>query len=376
MRNNSIPVNDLKRFAESDQGLAICDVASAVLKTGWWLNGKETSSFCTEFAAYIGTPHCLAVANGTDALEIAMRALVGPDLATKDKEVITVGNAGGYSAFCCHLLGLTPAYADIVEASQLMSIPSAISLLSNKTTFVVATHLYGGVVDVEALRAAMDAAGYAKVPILEDCAQAHGAKLRGKTVGSLGDVATFSFYPTKNLGAFGDGGAITTRDAGLFDLCKRLHQYGWSSKYCVDTPMGRNSRMDEVQAAILRAKLKSLDVETARRVDILDRYQAALGGNITLVRSAEGTVGHLAILLCDDRDSLAKHLEAQGIKTDIHYPVLDFHQKAWRDLPHRKAQDLSVSDLSKDRILTVPLFPMLTDVEVDRICDALSNWQG
>ncbi len=247
----SVPMNDLSRIVGPGSGDVI-EAATRALRSGWWLNGGETRGFCEAFAAYVGTDHCTGVANGTDALEIAMRALLVTG-RNEGREVVTVANAGGYTSIAARLIGLTPVYADIEEGSQLLDVGSAVAALTDETALVVATHLYGGLVDVPALRAAMDAAGHAHVPILEDCAQAHGLRQKdGRMAGSLGDIATFSFYPTKNLGAFGDGGAIATSDADLLKACDALRQYGWASKYTVAMPGGRNSRLDEVQAAILR----------------------------------------------------------------------------------------------------------------------------
>lgn len=372
-------MNDLSRIVSNDNG-GIMEAASAALGSGWWLNGKQTVAFVEEFAAYIGAAHCLGVANGTDALEISMRALMATGRAN-GSEVVTVANAGGYSTIAARQIGLVPVYADIDRASQLLDFASAVSLLSGDTAFVVATHLYGGIVDVPRLRMMLDEAGHAGVPILEDCAQAHGVRLgpevTASKAGSLGDIATFSFYPTKNLGAFGDGGAIVSSDADLMKSCAMLAQYGWSSKYNVAVPGGRNSRLDEVQAAILRRLLPHLDTTNAQRVDIMDRYTAAAPKSLDVVRSPAGTVGHLALVLSDDRKGLASHLDAAGVGWDIHYPVLDCDQMGWRDLPQRMAaNDIAVSRESVGQILSLPCFPTMRDDEIERVCTALSLWTG
>ena len=346
----------------------------AALSSGWFLNGSRAAAFCRNFADYIGVRHCVAVANGTDALEIAMRTLIEVRKPA-GREVVTVANAGGYATIACRLLGLLPVYADIESASQLASIESVLAALSDDTALVVATHLYGGVLDVRRLRSTMDAAGYGHVPILEDCAQAHGARLDGTCVGSLGDIACFSFYPTKNLGAFGDAGAITTGDPELAEHADRLRQYGWTAKYRIDIAGGRNSRMDEVQAAILDALLPDLDAANRRRSEIVGRYASAAGSNLTVVRSPYGTVGHLAIVLSDERDAFRQHLAEAGIASDIHYPILDCDQPAWSTLPLRLSPTgLDVARAAVARIVTLPCFPSLTDDEVARTCDALARW--
>ncbi|KAA0970396.1 erythromycin biosynthesis sensory transduction protein eryC1 [Aureimonas fodinaquatilis] len=283
---------------------------------------------------------------------------------------------GGYSSIALRQIGLIPVYVDVERSSQLVSAASVLAALTEATAFVDITHLYGGVFDVEALRIDMDARGFSHVPILEDCAQAHGAELRGQKVGSLGDISTFSFYPTKNLGAFGDGGAVATNSPDLAQACDALRQYGWASKYDISRPGGRNSRLDEVQAAILLVQLQQLETANARRVAILDRYASASGEGITVVRSPNGSVAHLAVLLCDNRDDLRSHLKAHSIATEVHYPILDCHQTGWIAQLHRVAPGgLPVAESSVSRLLTIPCFPGMTDAEVETVCQALASWK-
>ena len=201
----TVPMNDLRRDAGDAR---IAESIADVVRSGWYLGGPHNAEFSAAFARRIGALHCIGVGNGTDALQIALAALL---VAHKKegaarREVVTVANAGGYTTTACYAIGCMPIYVDIDETDQLISIEAAAAALSERTLAVVATHLYGGLVDIVALRDAMDDAGYAHVPILEDCAQAHGLDGRNGTAGSLGTIATFSFYPTKNLGALGDGG--------------------------------------------------------------------------------------------------------------------------------------------------------------------------
>lgn len=369
-----VPINDLQRIV-SDRPEALLDAVRDVVLSGWWLNGKQTREFCSQFASYLGVAHCQGVANGTDALEIALRALTF-DADPEKREVITVANAGGYSTIASRLVGLVPVYVDIEEASQLASLQGIVDAITDRTAVIIVTHLYGGIVDVAELRRLMAQKGHSAIPILEDCAQSHGVMLDGKRAGTFGDIATFSFYPTKNLGAFGDGGAIVTGDAALAERCEMLRQYGWSKKYQNRIHGGRNSRLDEIQAAVLLQLLPGLDKANARRVAILDRYQRAAGAGLTVVRSTAGTVAHLAVVLCDDRASLQSHLTRLGIQHEIHYPVLDCDQEAWRDQPYRiPSGDLPVSRASVSRNLTLPCFPGMTDEEVDRVCDAIASWK-
>lgn len=367
-----VPVNDMTRIVR--ENVAVLDNARAALASGWWLNGTEVREFCKAFADYVGTEYCLGVANGTDALEIALRAICDIRGGT-GTEAVTVANAGGYSTVACRLAGLTPVFADIELDSQLASLPSVVGAVTDETRVVIVTHLYGGVVDVPRLRAMMDEAGRGNVSILEDCAQAHGARLEARLSGSMGDISTFSFYPTKNLGAFGDGGAILTSDQALADHCRKLHQYGWSTKYNIVHPYGRNSRLDEVQAAVLRTLLPRLDEWNAKRVAILDAYCEAAPSSVRLVRSARGTVSHLAVLLTENREDLIQHFIGHGIMTDIHYPILDCDQVGWRALPQRLAPGgIPVSRASVSQLLTLPCFPTMTEAEIGRVCAALSSW--
>jgi dTDP-4-amino-4,6-dideoxygalactose transaminase len=369
----SIPMNDLRRrYARHEAALS--RIALDVLASGYWINGPHTAAFCRDFAAATGVAQCVGVANGSDALEIALRCLV-TDPARR--EVVTVANAGGYVTTACRLIGLTPVYVDIEEGSQLVDIDHAAAAVGPATGAVVVTHLYGGLVDVPALRAALLAAGHGGVPIIEDCAQAHGLRGCGGGAGAFGDLATFSFYPTKNLGALGDGGAIVTDDAALAAEVARLRMYGWGGKYDVVMAGGRNSRLDEVQAALLSALLPHVDADNARRREIIGRYAAAAADGLELVSSPHGNVGHLAVVRTGDRDRLAAHLKERGVATDIHFPILDCDQTGWASADQRIGPGgLDVSRRSVKRILSVPCFPEMTDDEVTQVCDALESYSS
>ena len=341
-------------------------------ESGWCLNGQHTKKFSESFANFCGAKYCLPVGNGTDALELALRAIIDDQNET---EVITVANAGGYTTTACRLVGTTPVYADIISETQLINPASLLNCLSEHTQAIVITHLYGSAVDVNNIRSMVNSKGYEHVPIIEDCAQAHGAKINGKRVGSLGDLATFSFYPTKNLGAMGDAGALTTSNPEIFNKLKKLAQYGWDTKYSVKTSYGRNSRMDEIQAGILNYLLPFLDENNRQRVSIYNKYKNAAKGSLTFLPT-NNYVGHLAIVTTDRRAEFIRHMKDANITTEIHYPILDNEQVAWKKLPHRidPIIGLKCSDFSISKIVSLPCFPQMTVVEIDHICHALEHW--
>ncbi len=364
-----VPLNDPKRQYVEIASQVDAAVAR-VLESGWYLMGSETKAFEAAFATFVGVNECIAVANGTDALEIALRALeIGAG-----NEVMTVANAGGYSSSAIFAVGATPVYVDVDETLTL-DLTGIGDGLGNATAAIIATHLYGYAVDIGRLRRLLDQAGRQDVKIVEDCAQAHGAQINGATVGSLGDIGCFSFYPTKNLGALGDAGAIVTSDAGLADRVRLLHQYGWRSRYRSELPHGRNSRMDEIQAAILSENLPHLPRWNERRRGIVNRYREAASEALHFVHGGiddDRFVGHLAIARSAERNRVSESLSDAGIGTGIHYPVLDIDAEWLSDEPHR-ITSLARSVTARDEILTVPCFPSMTDDEVEYVCDELSN---
>jgi dTDP-3-amino-2,3,6-trideoxy-4-keto-D-glucose/dTDP-3-amino-3,4,6-trideoxy-alpha-D-glucose/dTDP-2,6-dideoxy-D-kanosamine transaminase len=369
----TIPLQDTGRiYAEYANDLK--SAAIEVMTSGWWVNGTHNATFAREFADFIGATTCVPVANGTDALETALRALIHVR-EIKGDEVVTVANAGGYASTAIRQIGLTPVYVDIDIQTQLVDTESLLSALGPRTAIVVLTHLYGGTVDVFSIRDRMNESGYRQVPILEDCAQANGAAVNGRRVGSIGDIGTFSFYPTKNLGAMGDAGAIVTSDKAISEAARRLHQYGWSEKYRIALHGGRNSRMDEIQAAILSVLLPHLDTMNNRRRDILAAYSNNSTPATVPVRPVD-TVAHLAVFLVENRDAFRKHCLDHAIITDVHYPILDCDQPGWSTLPKRIAPlGLRQSQESVQKIVTLPCFPSMTDHEVARICGVLRSYK-
>ena len=357
-------MNDLLRQTTALQPELAASM-NRVLASGWYILGRECAAFESEFAAYCGVAHCVSVANGTDALELALRALgVGPG-----DTVATVANAGGYSTTAIRAVGAEPLYIDIQPDTMNMSPTDLAARMTPVVRAVIATHLYGLMADVPALLAVT---GGAAIPLVEDCAQAHGAALGGRKAGSWGALACSSFYPTKNLGALGDGGAVTTHDGQLAERVKSLRQYGWSAKYrCAE--YGRNSRMDEMQAAILRAKLPHLDGWNARRREIAAAYSAALAtSGVTCPRDfGEANVAHLYVIRTHDRDLVRAALQAAGIVTDIHYPVPDHLQEAARRTTPAATAQLPATEQAARQILTLPCYAELTDQEIASVVSAL-----
>jgi len=359
-----IPLNDLHRHTDSMRA-EIDRVLADVLTTGWFVLGPNVSAFEAEFAAYCGVRHCVTVANGTDALELSLRALG----CGAGDEVITVANAGMYSTTAIVATGATPVLVDIDLATMTIAPELVARAIGAKTAAVIATHLYGRLADLEGL---MQVTGPRHIPIVEDCAQAHGAEQGGRKAGAVGAIGCFSFYPTKNLGALGDGGALTTNDDRLAESMGRLRQYGWRGKYDAVQAYGRNSRLDELQAAVLRLKLSKLDAWNARRRAIIGRYRQAASDE-TMVLEAAGAdhVAHLCVVRCTNRQALRDFLTARRIATDIHYPIPDHRQTAMRGvfLP-----DLALPHTERvaAEVLTLPCFPEMTETEIVRVCDALA----
>lgn len=361
-----VPLNDLSRAVRDDQTLS--EAMRRVLASGRYIQGDEVKAFEKEFAAFHNVSRAIGVANGTDAIELALRGLgIGPD-----KTVATVANAGFYSATAIRAIGAQAVYVDVDPESHLMDLPSLNALLqTRKIDAIVVTHLYGRLHAMNRITEIAQAAG---ASVVEDCAQAHGASARGTRAGAFGHVGCFSFYPTKNLGALGDGGAIITDDPDLADRIDRLRQYGWQRKYDVRLAGGRNSRLDELQAAVLRRKLPALDGSNNRRVDIARKYSAKISNrHVKCPHVADQEyVAHLYVIrVAEQRDSLMKHLSAQGIGCDIHYPIPDHLQAVNLG---RAQGELPVTEDLAERVLTLPCFPELTEAEVQSVIDAVNSW--
>lgn len=343
---------------------------SAVLGAGQYFFGEYTRQFAERFADYCVARYCLPVSNGTDALELSLRAL-----RLKEGTVcLTVANAGGYTTTACHLVGIRPGYVDIDSASHLINLNSLKSRITSDVGVVVLTHLYGNIVDVKKVKQLLFSLGRSDVAIIEDCSQAHGGRYpTGEPLGSSADLSTYSFYPTKNLGAMGDAGAVVTNRSDVFNCLKALHQYGWTARNVFDHAGGRNSRIDEIQAAILLTKLPHLDAWNVKRRSIVEFYKQNLPADIKVITSvANNCVSHLAICWHSDRDRILAELERSNIFGAIHYPILDFQQKAWRS--YADVEDSMENSLATRKgLFTLPCFPEITSAELERVVDSLNR---
>ena len=346
--------------------IAIDDAISHVLESGNYIFGPEVERFEQRFAEYCGTSHCVGVASGTDGLTIALRAAG----VTAGNEVITVANAGGYSTIACMQVGAVPVFVDAKEYDLTLDPAQIAPAISEKTRAIIVTHLFGNMADIESVE---KIARQRNIVLIEDCAQAHGALLDGKRAGSFGQLGVFSFYPTKNLGALGDGGAIVCSSHRLAESLQQLRQYGWDKKYSVRRPYGSNSRLDPIQASVLSAKLPQLDQCNRRRREIVRTYMRRLDSLVTFCHQLdESYAGHLCVVRHPQRDYIRKRLAEAGIGTEIHYPVLDFDQPGLQEMNFR-TRETPVSERVLDEIFSLPVYPELRDGEVDEVCQNVIN---
>ena len=344
------------------------EAIARVIASGWFVLGPEVDHFEHAFARYVGAEFCVGLANGTDAIEIGLRAL---GIST-GSHVATVANAGMYTTTAILAIGAYPFYMDVNISNQNVSLSEVERALDCNVDAVVITHLYGLAVEEVAQVRAM--CRQKAVPLLEDCAQAHGAMIHNKRVGTFGDVAAFSFYPTKNLGALGDGGAVVTDVSWVADNVKKLRQYGWSTKYLVGLSGGKNSRLDELQAAVLQVFLPDLDKQNARRLDIANRYSKKITNQYVQTPELHGAeyVAHLYVIRSEHRDKLRTYLGEFGINTDIHYPIPDHCQAIFNE--ESTVQCLPNTEQLAKEVVTIPCYPELSDEKIGQVIHAINSW--
>ena len=324
-----------------------------VLRGNRYILGEEVEALEQEFAIYIGTKHAIGVANGTDAIEISLRAI---ELNAGD-EVITVSHTAVATVAAIEAAGGTPVLVDVdpvfftLEPSQLEEV------LTTKTRAVIAVHLYGQAADLGPI---IDFCERHNLVLIEDVSQAHGANWHGRRLGSIGHVGCFSCYPTKNLGAIGDAGLITTNNEQISNKIRSIREYGWKDRY-ISEIKGKNSRLDEIQAAVLRVKLRHLDEDNAKRIKIADKYSEILRGIIKTPQTRDGSshVFHLYVVQSKLRKELITYLEKNKIQVGIHYPLPIHLQPAYKS-SIRKAHSMVVTEKLSSEVMSLPIYPELT----------------
>lgn len=344
-----------------------------VLEAGSYILGQQVAVFEQEFSAYLGVAHAVSVGNGTDALHLALRACgVGPGDA-----VLTVSHTAVATVAAIELAGAEPILVDIDPVTFTMDpnrLKAAISSShGQRLKAVIPVHLYGQPADLPAI---LEISKKYDLYVIEDCAQSHGASLGGRKTGAWGHLATFSFYPTKNLAALGDGGAIVTNDPGLADRARLLREYGWRNRYVSLLP-GLNSRLDELQAAILRVKLKYLDDANARRQALARLYDNRLQAVSSVQTPACGEgihVYHQYVVQSPQRDALRAYLQTNGIAALIHYPAPVHSQPAYKGRVAIGVGGLRHSEEACQKVLSLPMYPQLTDQQALQVCEMLERW--
>ncbi len=362
-------MTDLKAVYENNKQ-EIDAAIQQVLTSGWYVLGEQVQNFEAEFAQWLNVSNVASVANGTDAIELALRCL---DIGAGDY-VATVAHTAVATVSAIERTGAKPVFIDIDPETMTLSpaaLEQAIKLGNHPIKVVIPVHIYGHMADMPAI---MSLAKQYSFRVIEDCAQAHGATWGGKKAGSFGDLAAFSFYPTKNLGAFGDGGAIASNQKEYADKVKIIRQYGWIDRNSSNIA-GVNSRLDELQAGILRVLLKKLDASIERRQEIAARYDKISHPEIQLpvVKSVASHAYHLYVIRTQYRDSLMQWLKSFDIHAAIHYPTPIHLQLAYRESSIIPAT-MRVTESYAEQILSLPLHPHLQDVQIDKLLTAINKW--
>lgn len=353
------------RLQPGEDAAAVHAAMARVVERGWFVLGPEVDAFETEFAAACGARHAVGVGSGTDALFLILKALgIGPG-----DEVITTPLSAAYTGLAIMMAGARPVFADLDPTRLTLDPGAAEAAITPRTAAILPVHLYGQAADGRAL---VSLAERHHLALVEDCCQAHLAMCEGQPVGTLGAAGAFSFYPTKNLGALGDGGASVTRDAALAERIKRLRNGGQTDRYHHVEP-GVNSRLDELQAAVLRARLSFLPGWTDRRRRLAAKYREALAGApVDLLPVADpGHVFHLLVVRSRRRDALQAHLTARGVETLIHYPIPMPRQPAFASA---QPADCPAANAACDEIVSLPFYPDLEDESLDAVAAAVRSF--
>jgi dTDP-4-amino-4,6-dideoxygalactose transaminase len=338
-----------------------------VLDSGWYILGNEVRSFEEEFASYIGVAHGIGVGSGTEAIHLALNACG----VARGDEVITVSHTAVATVAAIVLAGAIPVLVDIDPGFYTIDPEKIESSITSNTKAIVPVHIYGQPVDMDPV---MEIAKKYGLKVIEDCAQAHGAKYKKQCVGSIGDMGCFSFYPTKNLGAIGDGGMVVTNNSNLAKNLKLLREYGWKERY-VSSSKGWNSRLDEIQASILRVKLKHLDQSNQKRRTLAGQYLKDLKDlSLELPKERKNCehVYHLFVIKTNKRDALQDYLKESGIFAGIHYPLPIHRQPYYKD--SLKSSFLEITEQVAGEILTLPLYPELSLNEIKKVINTIKEF--
>jgi dTDP-4-amino-4,6-dideoxygalactose transaminase len=361
----AIPQTD-PRAGYLAQRIAIDAAIARVLDGGVYVLGREVEVFEAAFADFVGVAHAIGVASGTDAIEIALRAC---GIGSGDL-VFSVSHTAVATIAAIERAGATPVLVDVEPGTYTMApgelLRALQSPLAGRPAAVLPVHIYGQPAELSALT---EIARIHGLRLIEDCAQSHGALYRGRAVGTFGDIACFSFYPTKNLGALGDGGMVVTNDPALAAALREIREYGWRERY-VSARAGINSRLDPIQAAILGVKLRSLEADNARRQVAADRYDKGLTGlplALPASRPQATHVFHQYVIRLAERDALRAALQAAGIGSGIHYPVPVHQQPAYSGRLACGPSGLGVTERAAPQILSLPIYPQISDEAVDRV---------
>lgn len=365
----SIKYFDLKPLNDSYEP-ELSAAIRRVIESGWYLLGAENESFEKEFAAYCGVSHCISVANGLDALTLVLQAWKEMGVLSGGDEVIVPANTYIATILAVRRAGLNAVLAEPDPTTFNLNPARIEQYVTSRTKVLLPVHLYGQCADMEKINTLAHQYG---LKVLEDAAQAHGARFRDQKAGSLGDAAGFSFYPAKNLGCLGDGGCVTTSDADLAICVRQLANYGSTRKY-INRYQGMNSRLDELQAAVLRVRLKGLDKDNTRRQRIAAKYLADIRNPFIKLPDylhTESCNFHVFPVRCSHRDFLQTFLEKKGIQTLIHYPVPPHKQQAfpeWNSLHFPITESIHAEELS------LPVSPVLSDKDIDYICCCINEF--
>ncbi|MDM5148124.1 DegT/DnrJ/EryC1/StrS family aminotransferase [Candidatus Persebacteraceae bacterium Df01] len=368
------PFLDLKAINER-QHKELSAAASRVITSGWYVLGEEVTAFEREFANYCGARHCVGVASGLDALTLMLRATILQGRLQPGDEIVVPANTYIATILAASSTGLVPRPVEPDANTHNLCPQNTIAAITSRTRAIIVVHLYGLAAPMGALRTIADEHG---LLLFEDAAQAHGAKISGQSLGGQSTAAAFSFYPGKNLGALGDGGALITEDDEIADTVHTLRNYGSTQKY-KNYYIGVNSRLDELQAALLRVKLPLLDSDNARRRAIARRY--AIGINNPLVQIPEmpadelSHVWHLFVVRCRWRGELAAHLRNAGVGTLVHYPIPPHQQRAYADSPLAAFQ-LPLTEQLANEVLSLPISPVMSDAATDAVITAVNAFRS